>query len=107
MEVVPTRKGDGNVINVTLGLTQPATDVNGNHVNAGFPIYDSISLSSTPKYDPRPRLAEFKESFTGTKTGTFTPIDQYVGLTAMVRVKIEVSAEYGDKNRVQRYVKKG
>jgi len=100
-------KQTGSNLNIKLTLTEPANDINGNAVNPGFPIYDLISLVQTDRYDPRARLAEFKEAVTGTKEGVFTPLEQYLGLTVTIRLGIERSTEFGDKNRIKRYVKKG
>ena len=107
LTLTPNKKGTGQNLNIKMVLTQPAVDTQGNTVNPGFPIYDRISLVQTDKYDPRPRLAEFKECFTGTKAGAFNPLEQYLGLTGSVRTKVEQSDEYGTKTVVGRYVKKG
>ena len=103
----PNKAGTGQNLKLKLGLVDPATDVDGKAVNPGFPIFDLISLTPTEKYDPRPRLADFKEAALGTKAGPFNPIEQYLGVTLTVRLKIDRNEQYGTKNVVARYVKKG
>lgn len=106
------KKQTGDNLKIKLALLEPTTDINGKPVNAGFPLFDLVSLVITKKddgsvkYDPRPKLAEFKEAMTGTKTGSFNPLEQYIGLEGSVRLKVEKSEEYGDSNRVQKYIKK-
>ena len=107
IEAKANKAGTGNNLNITLATTQPMKSVDGKDINVGFPLFDLISLTPTEKYDPRPRLAEFKEGVTGSKAGAFNPLEQYIGLPVMVRLKIEKSEEYGNKNRIARYVKKG
>jgi len=101
------KKGTGSNLNFKFVTTEPCVDIKGNPVNPGFPVYDLISLVKSEKYDPIPKLAEFKEAVTGSKAGSFNPLEQYLGLTVTVKLKVERDAEYGDKNRIQRYIKKG
>jgi hypothetical protein len=89
-----------------LTLTQPATAMDGKPVNPGFPLFTIISMVQTEKYDPRQNLAAFKECFTGSKSGSFLPIEQYIGAKGSVRVSVETSDQYGTQNRVARFVKK-
>lgn len=107
IETKANKKGTGSNLNIKFVTTEPVTDLNGNPVNPGFPLFDLISLVKSEKYDPIPKLAAFKEAVTGTKSGSFNPLEQYLGLSVCVKLKIERDAEYGDKNRIQRYIKKG
>ena len=107
VSIKPNKAGTGQNLTIKLVTTQPMTDLNGKAINPGFPVFDLISLTPTAKYDPRPKLAEFKESATGSKTGSFNPPEQYLGAVLTVRLKVERSSEFGDKNRIVRYIKKG
>lgn len=108
----PNNKGTGQNLKIKLTLNEPTNDLSGNPTNPGFPIFDLISLvesrddSGNIKYDPRKRLAAFKEGVTGNKEGSFNPLEQYLGMTCTIRVKVEDDPEYGKSNRVNRYVKK-
>lgn len=112
MKFEPNKKGTGQNLKIKLALTNPTTDTSGKSINAGFPVNDLISLviskndDGSIKYDPRKRLAEFQEGVLGHKLPAFNPIEQYLGQTCSVRLKVEDDAEYGKSNKVQRYVKK-
>jgi hypothetical protein len=114
-KVEPNSKGDGNNFNVKLTLNLPAKGViqtpNGlqeTQLNAGFPVFDTISMKETRKddgslkYDPRINLAKFQEGVLGTK-GAFFPLEQYIGRRVLIKTKIEKNAEYGDRARVVKY----
>jgi hypothetical protein len=107
MKIEPNKKGTGHNCNAKLALTQPTTAIDGKTVNPGFPIFHTISLVETDKYKPASSLAAFKECFTGTKAGTFMPVSQFIGNTGSVRVTVETSDQYGQQNRIARFVKKG
>lgn len=107
LELKPNKNGTGQNLNITYHTTQPITSFEGKLLNPGFPVFDLISLTPTDKYDPRQRLAEFKEAVTGSKVGAFNPLEQYLNCRVAVRVKIERNDEYGNKNRIARYIKKG
>jgi len=107
INISENKNKDGHNLNIKFATTQPVTSNEGKALNPGFPIFDLISLKPTEKYDPKPRLAEFKEAATGTKTGVFNPVEQYIGLVLTVRLGVERSEEYGNKNRIKRYIKKG
>lgn len=96
----------GHNLKMKLTLVNGATDREGKPVNPGFPLFDLISLVKTEKYDPLPALARFREAATGTKSGAFMPLEQYMGATLIAQVKIESSTEYGDRNRIVRYTQK-
>ncbi len=94
-------------LHISLATTQPMTSVEGKALNPGFPVFDLVSLTMTDKYDFRTRLAEFREATVGKVPGPFNPVEQYIGCKVMVRMKIERSEEFGNRNRVGRYIKKG
>lgn len=105
IEPVENKAGTGHNLNIELITTEELDTEAGEPVNPGFPLYDTISLVQTEKYDPWRRLAELKEAATGDKSGAFGDPADYVGMIVMANVQIERSEEYGDKNRVKRYVK--
>lgn len=101
---VDNKKKTGQNLKIKLKLEETVKDTRGGEVHAGYPIFDTTSLVKTEKFDPRRRLAEFQEAVLGTK-GHFLPLDQYLGKEVWAKVVVESSEEYGDQNRVSRYVK--
>ena len=101
------KAGTGHILNIKLQLTQPQQDGKGNPTNPNFPLFDRISLVATEKYDPKPALARFMEGTLGHKNGKFMPLEQYIGQEVTVKVAIEDDAQYGRKNVVKGYIKKG
>ncbi len=99
-------KAGAKNLSIECKLTQPAADRNGKVIKAGFPLYHTISLAASDKYDPKKNLAQFKEAVLGTKDGTFMPLEQYMGQSFTARVKIESSEQYGDQNRIDAFIKK-
>ena len=76
----------------------------GKKVAAGYKHTETVSLTATENYNPDERLAALQECFVGTK-GRFNAGDM-IGRTGTVRFKIESDKDYGDKNRVQSWLKK-
>jgi hypothetical protein len=117
-ELEANKKQTGSNLNIQLTTVNPTETVDGKVVNPGFTLFDTISLVRTFKddgttisYDPVPRLVEIIEAITGEKNGTATPrqmveqIQTSIGQQVAVRHKVESSDQYGDKTRVQRYIK--
>lgn len=114
---VPNKAQTGQVFNIKFTLVNPAEgepDDKGNPrtINAGFPLFDRISAvrtfkedGVTVKYDPLQNFARFKEAVTGTKEGSFMPIEQYQGKRLGVRVGVEDDAQFGRKNTIEKYIK--
>lgn len=107
----------GKNLSIQLALVEPAQSVPNSKgetqmLQPGFPVFDLISLTKTfrddgtVKYDPLPRLAKFREAVKGDKAGQFLPLEQYIGMTVMVRTKYSVDPEYGPRTNVQDYVRK-
>lgn len=116
--VEPNKKATGSNMNLEVTLSSPAESVDGKVVSAGFKLFDTVSLvrtfkddGTTVSYDPVNRLVELIEALTGEKSGSMTPrqmvelIQGCIGRDVAFRTKVEQSAEYGDKTRIQRYVK--
>ncbi len=97
----------GHNLHIKFALVEPGQDTKGNVINPGFPVLDLISLVKTERYDPKPQLARFMEAAKGDKSGAFNPLEQWIGAEVTVRLAIEKSEEYGDKNRIKLYIKKG
>lgn len=112
----------GKNLSIQLGLTEPAQSVPNAKgetqlLNAGFPVFDLISLTKTfredgsVKYDPLPRLAKFREAVMGSKDGKFLPVEQYIGMEVTARIRFEADSKgkdgesYGPKTSVQDYVR--
>lgn len=107
-----TKKGKP-VLNFKYQTAMPAKTREGNVKPAGFPLRDMVSLTptfeddgTTMKYNPSQRLAQIKDAVYGNHDGPFAPLEQYIGKTITVRIKIESDPEFGDQNRVAAYIKK-
>ena len=105
-KIEPNKKGTGSNLNLKFGLTDPWEALDGKAINPGFPLFHTISLVQTEKYNPLQNLAAFKECVTGTKSGNFLPVEQYLNCTGSVRIKNETSEQYGTQTRIARFVKK-
>jgi len=112
----PNSKGTGHnlEIKVTLNSSAPAlVNDQPTTVNPGFPVFDTISLVQTTdeagavKYDPLPKLAAFREACTGSKAGSFMPLEQYIGARIAIRTKIETdkTGQYAPRARIMKYQK--
>lgn len=106
--VVKQSKKDPAKANLHIKLTtaMPAKTRDGVLKAPGFPLNDIVGLNATEKYNPAQRLKQIKEAATGDGSGPFGQPESYIGKTVTVRIKIETSAEYGDQNRIQAYVKR-
>jgi hypothetical protein len=101
---------DGQGVNIVCKTLTDMTDTNGNPVRAGFKVFINCSLKETPKYsaaDIKKNLAIIKEGITGTKTGSFLPIEQFIGQKFMAQLTPKLDEQFGDKTVVSRYVKRG
>lgn len=93
---------------VTLVTTTPEKDINGNDVNAGLKVSQYIGLAETEKRKKnniQSDIARLMQCFLGHHDGKFDP-SSIVGQTGLVKLKVEHSDEYGDKNAVATYVPK-
>ena len=106
-ETKPTDKNPngGHRLAITTELCTKAETDDGKFVNPGFCIFDSVSLVSTDNYNPLERLADIQLATLGQQVKGFKPAD-YIGKTAIVRVKIEDSDDYGKQNRIARWMVK-
>ena len=111
MKIEPTKDKNGDVVLIKLRLAQNAKDVKGRDVYPGLIITDRISLAPTEKYTSdmiRQRLKSFQRAcFTADSCPTaFAPLEQYIGKSVTVRVKIESDPKgvYDDSNRIARYI---
>ena len=100
------KKQTGSNANFKFGLTQPTTAEDGKAVNPGFPVFHVISLVKTDKYDPLQNIARFMECFTGTKSGKFLPVENFIGMKGNVRIDIDDNPEFGKRNIIKQLVKK-
>lgn len=107
IETKDSKKGDSQYLEITLSLEQEAEGTKGQPVMPGFELRDRLGITSTPKYDPAPRIARFVDSVLGTnqetRPATFDT-DDYVGKEVTVVVDVENDPTYGESNNVKRYV---
>lgn len=102
----PTAKNPkkGKRIAITLALnTKAELNEGGGVVDPGFLIFDSISMTPTDKYNPLERLADIQLATYGAQKVGFK-VPDYIGRRAMVKIKIEDSEDYGEQNRVTRWL---
>lgn len=108
----PTKKGNGHNLTISLKTAMSWNTREGAPRAPGHVIRDNIFLPSGSAASPeavamaKQKVAAFKEAVTGSKAGSFGSPDQYIGKPVTARIKIETSADYGDSNRVQAYVRR-
>jgi len=108
--VAENTKNGKPVINMKITASHPVTDTKGN-VRTNFPFRHSISLTpsfkddGSPKYDPRQNLKLLKEAVFNDGTGAFGDPATYIGKTVSFAIIIEPSIEFGDQNRIRRFLK--
>jgi hypothetical protein len=100
-----TSKNGKPLLVIKVETAEDSEDEKGNTVNAGFPLFDRISLTPTENYNPARRLAELQEAFLGEKRPEFDT-DDFIDGEARIKLKIEESDEFGRQNRVARYLPK-
>lgn len=103
----PNSKGTGNNLNLKLELTDAAErDSGGEPVSPGFPLFHTVSLVQTAKYDPRRNLAELQEAVFGEKRTKFV-IEELIGEEVQIKVAPEGTDEdeYGRRTRIKRFLK--
>jgi hypothetical protein len=109
VEIKDNKAGDGSGINCTFALTTPMTAVDGRLVSAGFKVFHNVSLKQTEKYSPekiKENVARLKEGISGTKVGSFSPAEQYIGMKFMAQLAPKMDDQFGDKTVISRFVKK-
>ena len=107
---VQAKDGVNHNLKIQLALVDKARSVDGELLNAGFPIFDQISLKVTENYDPRKNLRRFQEA--AGVNGPFEPLSQYQDKVLRVQVKVapesknkDTGETYPPKNQVKNYVK--
>lgn len=117
-QVEPNKKGTGSNASIELTLVNGAEDVGGKTVNPGFKVFDLISCVKTFKedgttvsYDPMQKLVALYEALGGSKDQRMTAgelvraLQSCVGQPVNFRTRVEDDPTYGQKTRVDRYVK--
>ena len=111
-----TESGNGSMLNIKLALDENATDIKGNPINVGFPVYDRIFFpkAGAMSKEGKPldaassikRLAMFQDDI-GKRTAKFDT-ELYIGckLTAKVKIRHDSTDQYPDTNEIGQYVKK-
>jgi hypothetical protein len=107
MAVEPNKAKDASNLNCQFALVEPMTAQDGRAVNPGFVIFHTISLKVTEKYNPQENLAKLREAITGSKTGSFAPVEQYLDMEFMAKLKPQMDEEFGNRTVIGQFVKKG
>jgi hypothetical protein len=109
MEQKKTKDEQGDMIVATFVTTREGRSTKGAPINPGFPIFYRLNL--TPKGEMTEamilrNLAKFREGVTGSKSGSFGPIEQYVGkvVRAKVVVRVDKTGNFGDVNDIKSFV---
>jgi hypothetical protein len=102
----PTKKGGMQLV-IKLQLESTGVlDIKGKDVAVGHQITHRIGLSLTEKYtkDMRDRsLKAVMQAFKPHETGAFGQPDSYLGTTAIAKIDVEDSEQYGSQNRVKKF----
>lgn len=106
MATEANKAGDASNLNCEFVTTEPLTATDGRNVNPGFIIFHTVSLKKTEKYNPSENLAKLREAITGNKAGSFAPVEQYLDMEFMAKLKPELSEQYGDKTVIGQLIKK-
>lgn len=112
IKVEPAKNNPANHnINVKLVTQTAMLAQDGRQINPGFPIYHTIALGETEKYTQeriKENLAKFREWLTGSTAGQFAPVEQYIGLSGVAKLKIQAETnEFPAGTRIAQFVKKG
>jgi hypothetical protein len=119
MDLVDNKDGTGKNLNIKFALVNPGSaTINGvaAQVNPGYPVFHIISLNESRdkntnelKYDPRVKLAQFREAVLGTKAGSFFPLEQYINRDVAIKTSIDTKdeAQFGKRVRIDRMTKVG
>jgi hypothetical protein len=112
IKLEPTKAKNGHNLTISLKTAMPWRTREGQPKPAGFPMRDNIYIPSGENIKPevvamsKQKLAQFREAVTGSKAGSFNPLEQYIGKPVTARIKIEQSQDFGDSNRVVAYVRR-
>jgi hypothetical protein len=106
-----TSKNGKPILQMKLTASHPVTTTLGEQ-KTNFPFRHMISLTptykedgTTLKYDPRQNLKLLKEAVWGDGNGAFGDPATYIGKTVSFAIVIESSVEFGDQNRIRRFLK--
>lgn len=108
--VAENSKNGKPIISMKITASHPVIDTKGEQ-KTNFPFRHSISLTPTfrddgsSKYDPRQNLKSLKEAVFGDGSGSFGDPATYIGKTVSFAIVIESTTEYGDQNRIRRFLK--
>jgi hypothetical protein len=94
LEVAPNKAGTGHNLKLQIKTTSELPLHGGGKQAAGHVLLETISVTKSEKYDPN-----VKE----TPSGGWGSL---LGQTGDVRLKVEESAEFGDRNRVASWIEK-
>ena len=111
MKVEPNKTGDKQNLNIVFKTVNNERSVKGDTLNPGFTLFHTVSLTPTEKYTVDrigQSLKSIRVAATGDTSGSFAPVDQYVGkvLTAKVYVEEDKNGVYPAQNRIKQFVAK-
>jgi hypothetical protein len=113
IKVVLTRDRTSNNIEIVLKtVNMQKSNKPGRDLNPGFKVFHRIPLKQIDKNgadrteEVKSACAAFKLACTGTKAGSFMPLDQYLNrrVTARVIIDKDEGGQFGDKNIVARWI---
>ena len=107
-----TKEKHKPVLNFEITAAHPVVTTKGQTKPAGWLFRHMVSLTptyesdgTTARYDPRQSLKQIKEAVFGDGSGPFGDPASYVGKPVTFNIKVESSAEFGDQNRIARFIK--
>lgn len=107
MQVVKNKAGDKDMIVTTFKSVFPWKSTKGEVVNPGFTVTERLVITATEKKTEESILkdvARLRLSITGNQSGSFMPLDQYIGksVDALVDVETDETGQYGEQNRLRK-----
>lgn len=108
IEVTKSKDGLGDVLRIQLKTTGELLSTKNDTVNAGWTLYNYISLSPKGDYTIdriRRSLAQFVEAVEG-RPGQVNPTDRFIGKRVRCKVKVtKPTAEYPNEGNSVSWVK--
>jgi len=108
MEVRDAKKEGNHNLNIELRMVTPEVPAEGDDgktINAGYKVFDLVSLAKTDKYNPAEKLADIQLAVFGEQRKGFK-IEEYLNQEVTLTIKVEQSGDYPAQNRVSRWRKK-
>lgn len=111
VEVKPSKDGLKQNLNLTLKTTTDMEAVNGETVNAGFPLYDTVCLTPSEKYSVDMIKRKLASIAKAAGLATIRPFENLVGKVVAVKIRIQKEREdaitgdvYPARNAIKLYI---